>query len=218
MDEGLRVCPLRRCSGFAMCGSSPCQPWEHRSCSKRGHLYHEVVPSSCFPLLAGHEFWDTSIGFFFFHGKFFNVSIFVMTATSLGQKACHGADDVFSHLGACPEDENELAWLAWEICESSHLHTIPCSCQADHWLLSLEGMLSCRTHNGVRLDHIRTWSSPSPSLSCLGDCSFIVLDEGLPPISADTATKPWCSLVHLSSDHPCLPNYLPVSLPFLRAL
>jgi len=68
-------------------------------------------------LLPVSHYWqdmnfETLLLVFFFHGKLFNVSIFVMTATSLGQKACHGADDVFSHLGACPEDENELAWLA----------------------------------------------------------------------------------------------------------
>ena len=44
-------------AGFAICWNTASPPWECRSsCSERGHRYHEVVPSSCFPLLTGREF------------------------------------------------------------------------------------------------------------------------------------------------------------------
>lgn len=65
-DEGLSVSfeEMLRRHWLYHVPEHPFSAWECRSCSERGRLYHQVVPSSCFPLLTGHEF-ESLLSFFF---------------------------------------------------------------------------------------------------------------------------------------------------------
>lgn len=89
----------------------PFSAWERRSCSERGRLYHQVVPSSCFPLLTGHEFESLLSVFLFFMESSSMYLFSSRLPAQLDKSLVMGAGCVLSGLELVQKTRTN--WLGW---------------------------------------------------------------------------------------------------------